>query len=109
MFLTSSEPVNWLPMVIFALFVALITILIGKFLFKRKPIWIFAIPGTLLVFGGILFGMGFLIETWDKLAAFLFGILLMLAGGGATIGALIVYFLIHKAHQKISDSEDLVI
>ncbi|MFA5236154.1 MAG: hypothetical protein WC399_04890 [Bacilli bacterium] len=107
MFFTSSQPIAWLPMIVFALIVAVVTIVIGKFLFKRKPAWIFALPAALTLFGGVLFGMGFLIETWDALSFFLFGILLLLAGGGSLLGALIAFFLIFKAHKKQGNPDDV--
>ncbi|HOJ45251.1 MAG TPA: hypothetical protein PK340_04405 [Bacilli bacterium] len=106
--LTNSPGENWIPIAIFSLIVSILTIFIGRPIFKRKPIWVFSVPVVLLVVAGAMIGLSQIADTFgDAFTLLFFGFLILFAGAGALVGALILFFFIFKGATKKRDPDDI--
>jgi hypothetical protein len=106
--LTGTAGENWLPIAIFSLIVSILTILIGRPIFKRKPIWVFSVPGVLLLVAGAMIGLSQIVDTFgDAFVLLFYGFLILFAGAGALLGALILFLFIFKGATKKRDPDDI--
>ncbi len=99
MLLTGTSNIDWVPLTIFALIVAIIVFVLGRVLFKKKPGYIFAIPGLLTLIGGVFMTIGIFTNSVEMIYFFFWGVLILLAAAGSVIGALIFFFIVHKKNQ----------
>ena len=108
LFLTDPAGGNWGPIAIFSLIVSVLMVLIGRPIFKRKPVWVFSVPGVLLVVAGAMIGLSQIAETFgDAFALLFYGFLILFAGIGALLGALVLFFFIFKGASKKRNPDDI--
>jgi len=106
--LTNTPGENWLPVAIFSLIVSVLMVLVGRPLFKRKPIWVFSVPGILLLIGGSMIGLSQIVDTFgDAFVLLFYGFLILFAGAGALLGAVVLFFFIFKGARKKRDPDDI--